>query len=149
MIFCKFSRWREGVIRRIFGPNLDLSLKSKVELWNFWIFLDFQPVARRGNTSDFWSNFGPFLKIQSGTLDFLDFFVNSRVSPSQSRVSPLRWDRQHTLIPYVLGLGSPIPATQAAPPGIAIPIPIPSHSHPIITHTRDTQSFIPALRAGG
>ena len=45
--------------------------------------------------------------------------------------------------------GSPIPATQAAPPGIAIPIPIPSHSHPIITHTRDTQSFIPALRAGG
>ena len=106
-------------------------------------------MARRGNTSNFWSNFGPFLKIQSGTLDFLDFFVNSRVSPSHSRVSPLRWDRQHTLIPYVLGLGSPIPATQAAPPGIAIPIPIPSHSHPIITHTRDTQSFIPALRAGG
>ena len=22
---CKFSRWREGVIRRIFGPILDLS----------------------------------------------------------------------------------------------------------------------------
>ena len=106
-------------------------------------------MARRGNTSIFWSNFGPFLKIQSGTWDFLDFFVNSRVSPSHSRVSPLRWDRQHTLIPYVLGLGSPIPAAQAAPPGIAIPIPIPSHSHPIITHTRDTQSFIPALRAGG
>ena len=32
---CKFSRWREGVVRRIFGPILDLSLKSKVELWIF------------------------------------------------------------------------------------------------------------------
>ena len=34
-------------------------------------------MARRGNTSNFWSNFGPFLKIQSGTLDFCDFVVNS------------------------------------------------------------------------
>ena len=33
------------------------------------IFLLIQPVARRGNGS----NFGPFLKIQSGTLDFWIF----------------------------------------------------------------------------
>ena len=34
-------------------------------------------MATRGYTSNFWSNFGPFLKIQSGTWDFWTFFVNS------------------------------------------------------------------------
>ena len=34
-------------------------------------------MARRSNTSNFWSKFGPFLKVLSGTLDFLIFFVNS------------------------------------------------------------------------
>ena len=34
-------------------------------------------MARRGNGSNFWSKFGPFLKTQSGTFDLLFFFVNS------------------------------------------------------------------------
>ena len=51
--------------------------------------------------------------------------------------------------PLCFRVGIAISGHTGRPPGIAIPIPIPSHSHPIITHTRDTQSFIPALRAGG
>ena len=53
---------------------------SKNPKWNFGFFYDFlqiQPLARRGNGSNFVSKIGPFLKIQSGTLDLFDFFVNS------------------------------------------------------------------------
>ena len=51
---------------RIFNPILDISLKSKVELRIFWTFLQIQPVARRGNRSNFWSKFGAFPKSNRG-----------------------------------------------------------------------------------
>ena len=59
------------------------------DFWYFWTldFYDFLlnfddfvsflmkilPVARRGNGSNFWSKFGAFLKIKSGTSDFWIF----------------------------------------------------------------------------
>ena len=38
VFFVNSAGGEKGVIRRIFGPNLDLSLKSKVELWIFDFF---------------------------------------------------------------------------------------------------------------
>ena len=54
-------------------PSRIFPISSQSQFWDLF----FKPLARRGNGSNFRSKFGPFLKIQSGTLDFWIFFVNS------------------------------------------------------------------------
>ena len=47
-------------------PSRIFPISSQSQFWD----LLYKPVARRGNGLNFWPKFRPFLKVQSGSLDF-------------------------------------------------------------------------------